>query len=204
VHTAGLVKVALALAVSPPVGLAAGFLTMKLVLFLARGSSPGINRLFKRGQVVTALALALSHATNDAQKTMGIITLGLVTARVLPTFEVPLWVIAVCAGAIALGTAMGSWRLIHTLGNRLFQVRPVHGFTTQVASTAVILTAALLGGPVSTTQVVSSALMGVGSAERPSKVRWGIGGQIVLAWLTTIPAAAVMAAIAALVIRRWL
>jgi len=202
VKLAGLSKVMLALAISPVLGLAAGFLMMKLVLFLARNSTPKINGLFRRGQIVTALALALSHGTNDAQKTMGIITLGLVSARVQPTFRVPLWVIVISAGAIALGTAMGSWRLIHTLGNKFFQVRPVHGFTTQVASAGVILAAAILGGPVSTTQVVSSAIMGVGSAERLSKVRWATGGQIVVAWLITIPFTAILAALLTLILRR--
>jgi PiT family inorganic phosphate transporter len=204
VKLAGLGKVVLALAISPLIGLVAGYLMMKLVLFLARGASPKINRFFKRGQIVTALALALSHGTNDAQKTMGIITLGLVSAGVLPTFHVPLWVITICAGAIALGTATGGWRLIRTLGSKFFKIRPVHGFTTQIASASVILTAAILGGPVSTTQVVSSAIMGVGSAERLSKVRWGTAGQIVTAWLTTIPVSAALAAGLALILRRWL
>ena len=203
VRLAGLGKVVLALAISPLVGLIAGYLVMKTVLFMARGASPKINVFFKRAQIVTAVALALSHGTNDAQKTMGIITLGLVSAGVLPTFHVPLWVIAICAGAIAAGTATGGWRLIKTLGSKFFKVRPVHGFTTQVASAAVILSAALLGGPVSTTQVVSSAIMGVGSAERVSKVRWGTAGQIVVAWVTTIPFAAILAAGLAVILRRW-
>jgi PiT family inorganic phosphate transporter len=203
VKLAGLGKVVLALAISPLVGLIAGYLAMKTVLFMARGASPKINVFFKRAQIVTAIALALSHGTNDAQKTMGIITLGLVSAGVLPTFHVPLWVIAICAGAIAAGTATGGWRLIKTLGSKFFKVRPVHGFTTQVASAAVILSAALLGGPVSTTQVVSSAIMGVGSAERVSKVRWGTAGQIVVAWVTTIPFAAILAAGLAVILRRW-
>jgi len=204
VKLAGLGKVVLALAISPLIGLIAGYLVMKTVLFLARGATPKINVFFKRAQIVTAIALALSHGTNDAQKTMGIITLGLVSAGALPTFHVPLWVIAICATAIAAGTATGGWRLIRTLGSKFFKVRPVHGFTTQVASAAVILSAALLGGPVSTTQVVSSAIMGVGSAERVSKVRWGTAGQIVIAWLTTIPFAAILAAGLAVILRRWL
>ena len=203
VKLAGLGKVILALAISPLIGLLAGYLVMKTVLFMARGASPKINVFFKRAQIVTAIALALSHGTNDAQKTMGIITLGLVSAGVLPTFHVPLWVIAICAAAIAAGTATGGWRLIKTLGSKFFKVRPVHGFTTQVASAAVILSAALLGGPVSTTQVVSSAIMGVGSAERVSKVRWGTAGQIVIAWVTTIPFAAILAAGLAVILRRW-
>ncbi len=194
IKMAGLEKVLIALAISPPIGFVVGWLVLKTVLFLARGSGPGINLLFKRGQLVTALTLALSHGTNDAQKTMGVITMGLVASDVLPSFNVPLWVIAASAGAIALGTATGGWRLIRTLGGRFFRIRPVHGFGTQIASAGVILGAAMLGGPVSTTQVVSSAIMGVGSAERLSKVRWGVGGQIVAAWLTTIPVSAILAA----------
>ncbi|MBL6966075.1 MAG: inorganic phosphate transporter, partial [Anaerolineales bacterium] len=141
-----------------------------------------------------AIALALSHGTNDAQKTMGIITLGLVTAGILPTFHVPFWVVAVSAGAIALGTALGGWKLIKTLGSKFYKIRPVHGFSAQLTSAFVILGASLVGGPVSTTQVVSSSIMGVGSAERLSKVRWGVAKEIIVAWIVTIPATALMAA----------
>jgi len=204
VKLAGLVKVLTALAISPVVGFVGGFIVMRLVLFLARGASPNINVFFKRSQIVTAIALALSHGTNDAQKTMGVITLGLVSAGVLDSFQVPLWVIFLSALAIALGTWTGGWRLIKTLGSKFFKVRPVHGFNTQVTSAGVILSAALLGGPVSTTQVVSSAIMGIGSAERLSKVRWGTAGQIVIAWLTTIPVAAILAAIFAAILRNWI
>ena len=154
--------------------------------------------------IVTAVTLALSHGTNDAQKTMGVIAMGLVAAGVLPTFQVPTWVIMISATAIALGTWFGGWRLIRTLGGKFYKVRPVHGFTTQIASAGVILGAAMLGGPVSTTQVVSSAILGVGSAERVSQVRWGVAGQIVAAWLTTIPFAALLAAGLAVILRRWL
>ncbi|MGH2592667.1 MAG: inorganic phosphate transporter [Anaerolineae bacterium] len=190
----GLGKVVAALLISPPIGLLAGYLLMKMILFLARGATPRINVLFKRGQVATALALALSHGTNDAQKTMGIITLGLVISGALPAFDVPVWVIAISAGAIALGASLGGWRLIRTLGAKFYTIRPVHGFTAQVASATVILGAALLGGPVSTTQVVSSSILGVGSAERLSKVRWGVAQQIGVAWLLTIPMSALLAA----------
>ena len=203
IKLAGLSKVLLALAISPPIGFLAGFLVMRLVLFLARSASPNINVFFKRAQIVTAVWLALSHGTNDAQKTMGMITLGLVSAGVLPRFEVPLWVIIMSASAIALGTWTGGWRLIRTLGSKFFKIRPVHGFTAQVTSATVILTAAFLGGPVSTTQVVSSAIMGVGSAERFSKVHWDTGGQILLTWLTTIPVAGIIAAVLALLLRNW-
>ncbi len=194
VKWSGLGKVLIALAISPPIGMAAGYLLMKLVLFLSRAATPAVNKFFKGSQIITAVALALSHGTNDGQKTMGIITLGLVTMGALPEFKVPIWVVALSASAIAAGTYTGGWRLIRTLGGKFFKVRPVHGFTTQVASALVIMSAALLGGPVSTTQVVSSGIMGVGSAERVSKVHWGVAGQILTAWLTTIPASAFMAA----------
>ncbi len=197
----GLLKIVIALLLAPPVGLLGGYVLMKLVLFLSRGASPRINQFFKRAQTFTALALALSHGTNDAQKTMGIITMGLVGAGVLTQFHVPLWVIAACAGSISLGTALGGWRIIRTLGGRFYKIRPVHGFTTQITSAVVILGAALLGGPVSTTQVVSSAILGVGSAERVNKVRWKVAGNILTTWVLTLPAAGLLAALAYLVVR---
>jgi len=203
VKMAGVIKVLVALTTSPIIGLTVGFLVMKITLFLARPFPPSINSFFKRSQLATALALALSHGTNDAQKTMGVITMGLVSAGVLKEFHVPIWVIVISAAAIAFGTWIGGWRLIKTLGGKFYKIRPIHGFTAQITSAGVILSASLLGGPVSTTQVVSSAIMGVGSAERLSKVRWGVAGQIVTAWFTTIPAAALMAALVALVLRQW-
>ena len=194
IQMSGLTKVLIALFISPIIGLAAGYLFTKLVFFLARGASPRINWFFKRSQIVTAVALGLSHGTNDAQKTMGIIVLGLVTTGYLSEFYVPTWVIALSAGAIALGTALGGWRLIKTLGGKFYKIRPVHGFSSQVTSATVILSASLVGGPVSTTQVVSSSIIGAGSAERLSKVRWGVAGNIALAWVVTIPATALIAA----------
>ena len=191
----GLTKIGMALFFSPILGLVVGYIFMKLVLFLARGASPRVNEWFKRMQLITALALALSHGTNDAQKTMGIITMALVTTGYLSDFGVPWWVIALSAGAIALGTASGGWRIIHTLGGKFYKIRPVHGFTAQAASAVVILSAALLGGPVSTTHVVSSAILGVGSGERVAKVRWGVAREIAWAWLLTIPITAIMAAL---------
>jgi PiT family inorganic phosphate transporter len=201
VQLSGLVTIIAALLLSPPIGLLGGYILMKLVLFLARGASPRINWFFKRAQTFTALGLALSHGANDAQKTMGIITMGLVGAGVLQEFHVPLWVVAASAGAISLGTSMGGWRIIRTLGGKFYKIRPVHGFTAQLTSAAVILGAALLGGPVSTTQVVSSAILGVGSAERLSKVRWGVAGSIVTAWLLTIPASGLLAALTHMALR---
>jgi len=200
IHLEGLGKVALVLLTSPIIGFVVGYLVLRLLLFLARGASPGINRWFKRGQVVTATALALSHGANDAQKTMGIITMILVTLGLLPDFDVPLWVVFACAAAMGLGTAAGGHRIIRTLGVGIFRVRPVHGFATQFTSAAVIIGAALVGGPVSTTHVVSSAMMGVGAAERLSKVRWGVVGNILISWFVTIPVAAGVAAASYLII----
>jgi len=193
IQLAGLEKVLIALFTSPIVGLVFGYVITKLIFSLARGASPKINWFFRRTQILTGIALAFSHGTNDAQKTMGVITLGLLITGYLKVFSVPFWVIAVCAGAIALGTALGGWRLIKTLGGKFYKIRPVHGFAVQVTSVFVILGASLVGGPVSTTQVVSSAIIGVGSAERVSKVRWGVAGDIAIAWVVTIPAAAAMA-----------
>ena len=190
----GLLKVLIALFLSPVLGFVLGYLLLKLIYFLARGATPRVNSFFKRAQWGTSLALALSHGTNDAQKTMGIIALAMVTTGYTTQFYVPWWVIALSASAIALGTASGGWRLIETLGGKFYKIRPVHAFGSQLTSAAVILGAALLGGPVSTTQVVSSAIMGAGSADRVSKVRWTVARDIAVAWLLTIPVSALLAA----------
>ena len=194
IQLGGLEKILIALFASPLIGYVIGYLLLKLIVILSWGATPRINLVFKRAQVITALALALSHGTNDAQKTMGIITLALVTGGYLTEFAVPVWVIILCAGMIAAGTALGGWKLIRTLGGKFFKIRPVDGFASQLASAAVIISASLVGGPVSTTQVVSSAIMGVGAAERLNKVRWGVAKDIAVAWLLTIPATAVLAA----------
>jgi PiT family inorganic phosphate transporter len=184
----GILKVLIALFASPIIGFLAGLLIANLVFLLSWQASPRINGVFKKLQIITSLGLALSHGTNDAQKTMGIITLGLVITGFQATFDVPFWVILICALAIALGTAVGGKQLIKTLGSKFYKIRPVHGFAAQATSAIVIFTASMLGGPVSTTQVVSTAIMGVGAAERVSKVRWGVAGEIATAWLLTIPA----------------
>jgi inorganic phosphate transporter, PiT family len=191
---AGLNKVLLALVFSPLIGFVIGFLITRLIYFLVRGASPRINGFFKKSQLVTAIAIAFSHGTNDAQKTMGIITLSLVVGGVLPSFQVPTWVIAVSAAAIAIGTSLGGWRLIRTLGGKFYKIRPLHSFATQLTSASVILAASFFGVPVSTSQVVSSAIIGVGSAERASKVRWSVAEDIVTSWLITIPASGLIAA----------
>jgi PiT family inorganic phosphate transporter len=170
-------------------------------LWFAKDASPKANVFFKTAQIPTAIGLALSHGTNDAQKTMGVIALGLFLSGRTAQFSVPIWVIAVSAGTIALGTAFGGWRLIRTLGGKIYRVRPIHGFTSQIAGAGVILGAALLGGPVSTTQVLSSSIMGVGAAQRVSMVRWNVLREMVTAWLLTIPLTAVLAAIIFLIIQ---
>ncbi len=194
IQLSGLLKIFLALFTSPLIGFVVGFFLLKLILLLSWKASPRVNEWFKRSQVITAVALALSHGANDAQKTMGIITLALVTSGALKVFEVPFWVIVLCGGMIALGTSVGGWKLIRTLGGKFYKIRPVDGFSSQLTSAAVILGASLVGGPVSTTQVVSSAIMGVGAAERKNKVRWGVAQDIATAWLLTIPATALVAA----------
>jgi len=194
IHLDGLIKVLLALFLAPPLGFIAGFIILRWFFFIARDASPRINFMFRHGQMLTCIGLGLSHGTNDSQKTMGIITLGLVSAGVIPNFDVPLWVIAVSAAAISFGTMLGGWRLIRTVGGRMYTVRAVHGFTAHIASTIVIMGAALLGGPVSTTQVISSTIMGAGAAERVSKVRWGVAQEMVIAWGLTIPAAMIVGA----------
>ena len=192
IQLGGLEKVLIALFASPIIGFVFGYLILRLTFVLSWNASPKINALFKRSQLITALALALSHGTNDAQKTMGIITLALVTGGYLTTFAVPTWVIILCAGMIGLGTAVGGWKLIRTLGGKFYKIRPVDGFASQLAGAVVIIGASLVGGPVSTTQVVSSAIMGVGAAERVNKVRWGVAQEIAVAWLLTIPATALV------------
>lgn len=191
----GVMKIVLALLLSPIVGFVGGYLVMLVTLFLTRSSTPAINTLFKRGQLFTSVGLALSHGSNNAQKVMGIIVLGMVSTGLSDTFVTPLWVVALAAGAMALGTLFGGQRIIRTLGARFYKIRPVHGFSSQATSAATVLGASLLGGPVSTTQVVSSSIVGVGAAERPSKVRWGVFSEIGLAWLLTIPATALIAAV---------
>jgi PiT family inorganic phosphate transporter len=194
IHFNGLLKVLIVLFISPIIGFIAGVIITKLILWMCSRATPRVNSVFKSGQLVTSVALALSHGANDAQKTMGIITMALVTGGILSTFVVPVWVVLACASVISIGTALGGRRLIRTLGAKFYKIHPVDGFSSQLASSLVIIGSSLLGGPVSTTQVVSSAIMGVGAADRVNKVRWGVAGEILVAWLLTIPAAGALAA----------
>lgn len=190
-------KVVLPLIVSPLLGLALGFGLMVALLNLFRRAEPHLlNERFRHVQVLSAAFMAFSHGSNDAQKTMGIMTLALVSAGILPSFHVPLWVIVLAALAIAAGTAGGGWRIIRTMGQKVVKLDPVHGVAAETTSAVIILGASHLGMPVSTTHVVSSAIMGVGSTDGFSAVRWGIVGNIVWAWVLTIPLSAAVAAVA--------
>jgi len=189
----GVAKVAVALVLSPLAGFVAALGVMRATRWALRSATPRANIALARAQVATAGALAFANGANDAQKTVGVIALGLATLGFTKGFAVPWWAIALSATSLSLGTLLGGERLIRTLGARFYPIRPIDGFTAQLASGAVILGASLAGGPVSSTQVVSMAIVGAGSAERPSKVRWGALGEIGLAWLVTVPASALLA-----------
>jgi inorganic phosphate transporter, PiT family len=195
IRVSGLEKVLIPLFVSPLIGFIIGFIVLQVILRLSWEASPGINASFKRYQKYTVIALGLSHGSNDAPKAMGVITLALITEKYLNAFIVPTWVILLCALAISAGTAVGAQRVIRTVGRKFFKIEPLDAFASQLASALVILTASLTGGPVSATQVISSAIMGVGAAERPNKVRWKIARDIGTAWLLTIPATALIGAL---------
>ena len=197
----GLLYVVASLILSPFLGLLFGVLFLKATFHLFRNATPKANILFNKMQILSSIALALSHGANDAQKSMGLITMSLVMLGISPVFRIPFWVILSCATAIALGTASGGWRIIKTLGSKIYRLRPVHAFCAQTSSATVILGAALLGGPVSTTHVVSSSIMGVGAGQRISAVRWGVAKNIIVAWFITIPASGVIAGLTFLLFR---
>ncbi|NWF98916.1 MAG: inorganic phosphate transporter [Nitrospirae bacterium] len=184
----GVYKILIGLVLSPLIGFILSILLMSFLMWLFRKSTPIlVSNLFGRLQVLSAAYMAFSHGSNDAQKTMGIITMALVSYYQLKDFYVPLWVIVMCATAMAFGTAAGGWRIIKTLGIKLVQLRPIHGFAAETAAATVIEVASRIGLPLSTTHVISSTIMGVGASKRFSAVRWGIGKNIVLAWIFTLP-----------------
>jgi PiT family inorganic phosphate transporter len=190
----GVYKVLMGLIFSPLIGFMLSIMLMYFLMWLFRKSTPTlVSNLFGRLQILSAAYMAFSHGSNDAQKTMGIITMALVSYYHLPTFDVPMWVITICATAMAFGTALGGWRIIKTLGVKLVQLRPIHGFAAETAAATVIEVASRIGLPLSTTHVISSTIMGVGASKRFSAVRWGVGGNIVLAWILTLPACLILA-----------
>ncbi len=193
---AGLEKTVTFMVVSPVIGFLLAFALM-VVLIHAFFRIPLhiVNRYFRRLQLVSSALVSLSHGTNDAQKTMGVVTALLVSTGYLTSFEVPAWVAILAASAIALGTFFGGWRIVRTLGFKMTKLDPVHGFSIETASAATIIASSLLGIPVSTTHVVSGGVMGSGATMGASTVRWGVARRIVWAWLVTIPATAIVAGI---------
>jgi len=193
-HWSGLKNIVLALLISPVIGTALGFIFMVIVYWAFRNKAPsGLNKGFRRMQIVSAAFMAFSHGTADAQKSMGVITMALLSYGLIPSFDVPTWVKIACAVSMGIGTAAGGWRIIKTVGHDFVKLQPVHGFCVETASAGVILGAASLGMPVSTTHVITSAILGVGLSKRISAVNWGVAQRIVIAWILTIPSAAIVA-----------
>ena len=187
-------KVIFPLVTSPLIGFAGAYAFMVAIYWVFRHARPQrLNGRFRRAQVLSASYMAFSHGSNDAQKTMGIMTLALFSAGVIDTKEVPLPVILVAATAISLGTAVGGWRIIKTMGQKVVKLDPVHGFAAETTAATVILGASHFGMPVSTTQVITSAIVGVGSVDRVKAVHWGVVGDILVAWILTLPAAGLLA-----------
>lgn len=183
-------KVLIPLIVAPLAGYAAGFAIMWIIYWTcSRILRSRVNGAFRRLQLVSAGFMATSHGLNDAQKTMGIITLALVIFGEIDKVEVPLWVKLACAGAMALGTAVGGWKIVKTMGHRIFKLEPVHGFAAETSAALVITGASLVGAPVSTTHTISACIFGVGSTKRLSAVRWNVAGNLATAWVLTLPAA---------------
>ncbi len=191
----GVTKVLLALFLSPLLGFGVGFLLHRITLLVLRGASPKINNKLRKTQWLTVAGLAFSHGANDAQKSMGILTLCLVLSGHLESFVVPFWVVLVCSIAITLGTLMGGWRIVRTLAFAIYKIRPLHSLNSQLTSGILVFVASLGGAPVSTTHVVSSSIMGIGASERPRAVHWSKAYEIGLTWVLTIPGSAVLASI---------
>ena len=192
----GIGKIILSLILSPLVGMALGCVIMTLLFrFFGRFRPTAINGKFKKMQILTAATMAFSHGSNDAQKSMGIMTLALLAGGYIDVFEVPTYVKVLAATAMACGTAVGGWRIIKTIGGKIFKLQPISGFAADLNSSIIIFGATLLHLPVSTTHVVSGSIMGVGAAKRINAVRWGVAQQMLVAWVMTIPCTAVMGAL---------
>lgn len=193
---AGWTKTLLFILLAPGIGFVLGFAFMVAILWICRGAAPSrVDRWFRRLQLVSAALYSLGHGANDAQKTMGIIAGVLVTGGYLTEFEIPLWVEIAAYSAISAGTLSGGWRIIHTMGSKITRLQPVGGFAAETAGAVSLFTATALGVPVSTTHTITGAIIGVGSTRRLSAVRWGVARRIVWAWVLTIPASAVIAAL---------
>ncbi len=193
---AGWTKTLIFILLAPGIGFVLGFAFMVAILWICRGAAPSrVDRWFRRLQLVSAALYSLGHGANDAQKTMGIIAGVLVTGGYLTEFEIPLWVEIAAYSAISAGTLSGGWRIIHTMGSKITRLQPVGGFAAETAGAVSLFTATALGVPVSTTHTITGAIIGVGSTRRLSAVRWGVARRIVWAWVLTIPASAIIAAL---------
>lgn len=192
-HWAGIKIIILALILSPILGIIIGFFFMVILLWTIRNQTPDkLNKEFRKLQIVSAAIMAFSHGTADAQKSMGVITMALISAGILHTFSVPPLVMIACATAMSLGTAIGGWRIIKTVGKDFVKMQPVHGFCVQTAASGIILVASFFGLPTSTTHVITSTILGVGLSKRISAINWKIAANMVWAWILTIPAAAIV------------
>ena len=196
-NESGILKIFLSLILSPIVAMIGGYIVMKVLLLIFGRFSPIVlNDRFRSMQIVSAIMMAFSHGSNDAQKAMGIITLTLLSGGFIDTLDVPLWVKLCCATAMAMGTAVGGWKIISTMGTKIFKLETINGFAADLNSAITIFTATFLHLPVSTTHVVSGSLLGVGSSKRLKAVNWGVARSMVLAWFVTIPLSGIVAAIA--------
>jgi PiT family inorganic phosphate transporter len=193
-NSEGITKIFTALIVSPFLGILIGFGFMKLILKTFGGMPPGtINKHFGKLQILSSAFMAFGHGSNDAQKVMGIITMALLSRGMISSLEVPVWVILTAALAMGLGTFMGGWKVIKTIGMKMLKLQPIHGFAAETSATMIIIGASHFGLPVSTTHVISTAIMGVGATQRLSAVRWGVAGKIIMAWVLTLPFCIVLA-----------
>jgi PiT family inorganic phosphate transporter len=193
-------KTLLFIVLAPLMGMVMGFILMASLMWIFhKRSSSNVNGAFRKLQLISAAAYSLGHGTNDAQKTMGIITGLLVTSGILKTFEVPMWVILLSHFAIAMGTLFGGWRIVKTMGQKITKLKPSSGFCAEAAGAITLLITAFGGISVSTTHTISGAIMGVGATKRVSAVRWGLAGNIIIAWILTIPASALVGAICYLI-----
>lgn len=196
-NESGILKIFFSLILSPLVAMVGGYIIMKLLLLIFGRFSPIVlNDRFRSMQIVSAVMMAFSHGSNDAQKAMGIITLTLLSGGYIDTLDVPLWVKLCCATAMAFGTAVGGWKIISTMGTKIFKLETINGFAADLNSAITIFTATFLHLPVSTTHVVSGSLLGVGASKRIKAVNWGVARSMVMAWFVTIPLSGIVAAIA--------
>jgi PiT family inorganic phosphate transporter len=203
IHPGGFGKILVALFLSPIIGVFGAYFVVRLIYLLTTHATPRINRSFNRLQVLMTIIIAISLGANDGQKIIAMFGLGLLTTHATPTFETPLWSVVLSGCIISLGTLVGGWRLIKTLGGRIYKIRPIHGVSAQLTSGSLIMIAALVGLPVSGTQVVTGSIIGAGSADRVQMIRWEVVQDILVGWMLTIPLSGLTAAaIYELILRR--